>query len=161
MCQDTWQSADCPDFAGPPGHSASHTMTTTSPSPLTPRKCLPCLSIFLMSKICSFLGVPFFQDTSAILGSAAPFQDAQIVEGAVLEAPTYCVPLFVWQSNKATLSFSSIKKKKKKSPNCSIFNLGSLLSSGPTYSTSDLQELQTMPLWAPRGYCSDHFKSPY
>lgn len=89
-------------------------MTTTSPSPLTPRKCLPCLSIFLMSKICSFLGVPFFQDTSAILGSAAPFQDAQIVGGAVLEAPTYCVPLFVWQSNKATLSFSSIKKKKKK-----------------------------------------------
>lgn len=66
-----------------------------------------------MSKICSFLGVPFFQDTSAILGSAAPFQDAQIVGGAVLEAPTYCVPLFVWQSNKATLSFSSIKKKKK------------------------------------------------
>lgn len=74
-----------------------------------------------MSKICSFLGVPFFQDTSAILGSAAPFQDAQIVGGAVLEAPTYCVPLFVWQSNKPTLSFSSIKKKKKPK----LFNLQS------------------------------------
>ena len=40
--------------------------------------------------------------------------------GAVLEALAYCVPPFVWQSNKTTLSFSSIKKKIPK-----LFNLQS------------------------------------
>lgn len=78
---------------------------------------------------------------------------------SILRPPSMCS--FLGAPSSETYVLSCLQLHPYKMPKLPYLQPGDSLSSGPTYSNFDFQEVQITPHWAPTGERLDDLKSPY